>query len=368
MKYDAQLGSFKDQLSALKSVVIALPANLSTDKLAAGLALYLSLKQFGKDIQIVSAGTITVENSNLYGIGKISSTMPQNGGNLIITLENVVAPDGTVPALEKLDWYPEGSNLNLVFHVLSGQKFEPTQVTPKHQGGSLGAVICIGASSLSDLGAIYAANPQAFSGVPAVNIDNSPSNSQFGQVNVVDQQASSLCEIVFSLISSLNLPVDADTASNILAGVYSATRNLTTNVKPDTFITVGQAMQAGGEVSQPQQTTEPQAAPAFSQTPQPPVQQASQTIQGTAPLIDSNNLPQWLNFPSQQPAVRQQPVPPVSQPQPGASVPVISQPQPAQASPEEKPAGEQAYSSNPEMGLPSPDWLTPKIFKGSNLE
>lgn len=384
MKYEVQVAGVRDQLLNAKNVLVALPTNLSVDSLAGGLALYLSLEQAGKKVAIVSDGTITVGNSNLFGIGQITNTLPKSGGNLTITLENVVAADGTVPALEKLDWYPEGSNLNLVFHVLPGQNFQPSQIIPHYQGGSFDLIFVLGAASLADLGTVYSLNHQAFSGVPMVNIDTSLANTQFAPTNLVDAGASSLSEIMYQVMVDLGLNVDADSSTNLLTGIYDVTHNLTQNVKPDTFIVLGQAMQAGGRVPQAPATTQPATVPQPTPTqpvsqpvaaaqpqpaaPQPtvlPQSQAGQTIQGTTPLIDSTNLPQWLNFPasttnspaqptSTQPAQDQFTNPPLVN-----AIPQLS---------EEQPVGEQAVTSSSETDSPSPDWLTPKIFKGSNLE
>ncbi|OGE30922.1 hypothetical protein A2631_04550 [Candidatus Daviesbacteria bacterium RIFCSPHIGHO2_01_FULL_44_29] len=370
MRYSSLLTELKNKLPSTKNILVVLPLEATVDELAAGLALYLSLEQSGKETAIVTENIIKVSHTTLFGVGQISSTLPQvSGGNLTISLENVVASDGTVPALEKLDWYPEGTNLNLVFHVLPGQTFQPARITPKYQGGAFDMIFVVGASSLNELGTLYVNNQQSFSNVMVVNIDNSVVNTQFGQVNVVDPNVASVSEIVFQLLPDLGFPVDADIASNVLAGLYMATNNMTTNMKPDTFIVVGQAMQAGGRmpgVNQPQAavTAVPEAAVTQNvpvSTPTPP----AQTINNTTPLIDSNNLPQWLNFAQPQSSAQVAPSQPSPVTEQFTTPPVVnSNPIPT---PEEMPIGEAASSPSSETDNPAPDWLTPKIFK-SNLE
>src|SRR5258708_23720155 len=46
--------------------------------------------------------------------------------------------------------------------------------------------------------------------------------------------------------------LDQDVASNIVAGIYDATSNLTQNVKANTFSVLGAALQAGGKLPQAQ--------------------------------------------------------------------------------------------------------------------
>lgn len=321
-KYDALLTNLKSQLAGVSNVLIVLPSQINVDKLAGGLALMLSLEQTGKQVSLVSEGTVLVAHSNLYGIGKVKNALPQlAGGNFTLTLEGVVAPDGTVPSLEKLDWFPEGANLNLVFHVLPGQKFEPIKIVPKVQSSNANLIFVIGASTLNELGNIYLSNQQVFSQAQIVNLDNSTTNTNFAQTNVVDPAASSVSEIVAQVMYGLGLFTDADIASNILMGIYSATSNLTVNSSADTFMTVGQAMQSGGKI---------------------PATQVAPT--------EAN-----LNFAK---AIMSQPQPqPTPAPENFSFNPSISS-QPTASPVAENPEDNQS---------PAPDWLTPKVYKGTQL-
>ena len=65
LKYDHQLSEVKSRLPAANRILIVLSQNLSTDNLAAGLALYLSLKSAGKKVDIVSTGTPLVSHTGL---------------------------------------------------------------------------------------------------------------------------------------------------------------------------------------------------------------------------------------------------------------------------------------------------------------
>ncbi len=365
-RYDGQLTALKSQLPQINNILVTLPAQISTDKFAAGLTLSLGLEKLGKKVSVVTEATPLVAHSNLYGVGNVKNTLAEagKGGNLTITLGGVVAQDGTVPSLEKLDWFPQGQDLNLVFHVLPGQRFEPSKITPSFEGGKFDLIIVLGATSLNDLGSIYTSNPQTFSETQLINIDNSPINTQFGTVKVVDSSSASISEMVMQIMQDLGLSLDQDTASNILAGIYDATSNLTLNVKPETFMVVSQVMQAGGKV--PVASPQSQPIPGFSQAePQPvPAQPVSQPqpVQPQAPQpqpFDSTQgkpmagtdsfkfiTPTADNFTYAQP---------------------VNNPQDSQAH-EEVPSGEFTSSSSIEAPQqPSPDWLTPKVYKGGSL-
>lgn len=318
MKYDLQLADLKNQLPAAKNILIALPFSSTADKLAAGLALFLTLGAAGKQVNVVCDDNILVGQAHLFGVDHIQKNLPStDGGNLTLTLEGVTANDGTVPALEKLDWYAEGGHLNLVFHVLPGQTFQPARIIPRYQGSGFNMIFVIGATGLNALGNIYLQNQNAFSGGYIVNIDNQTTNAAFGQTNVVDTNVSSVSEIMANLISDLGYSLDTDSASNLLSGIFAATGNLSdTKVTADTYLAVAMCLRAGGK--KPVETT-------VGTGPQSVIAQ-------TKPTYDWNAVSAAIN------------------------------PQSPQPSPEEKPVGEGVVSETVE-----PEWLTPKIFKGSSL-
>lgn len=325
MKYEAQLQALKNLLPQAQNILIALPSEVDIDNLASALALLLSLQQSGKQVAIVSGGVIKVEHAHLFGIGQIKNQLPETrGGNFVITLGGVVAPDGTVPSLQKLDWAPSGveqKDLKLTFYVVPGQKFSPTHITPGYEGGSFNLIFVLGTSNLTLLGDLYNGNREVFSTTPLVNIDQKAGNTNFGTINFVDPEASSLSEIVGQVISIFQLPLDTDIASNLLAGIFAATSNMqSSQVTAEAYEIVAGALKAGGK--------KPGAVP----SPQPSM----------------------MAFAQPQPQVTNYDLDKVFNPQPS---PVSPQPQP---SPEEIPAGEKIMT-------PEDDWLTPKIFKGGSI-
>lgn len=370
-KYDASLGEIKSQLPSVKNILIVLPSHVNSDSLASGLSLYLSLKQAGKEVSVVTEDTVRVSHTQFFAIDKVQNTLPEpSNGNFILSLEGVVTPDGQVPSLEKLDWYPEGANLNLVFHVLHGKEFKPTQVVPRYAQGSdnINLIFVLGAANWEDLGSIYQNHKDTFSQGLVVNIDNNISNSQYGKVNVVDGSAPSLSEITAQIIQSLGLMIDGDIATNLLAGVYEASSNLTSNkVTPETFMVVGGLMQAGGKIPT-LSTPSTNQTPTFNE-PQPPAQTDSGVFNNPQPQFPPLN--QVFGFPVQEEKKPDNSVSTQSTDQNYTLPPVVatsdsSSNSASQSSAEERPMGEYAGSPNPEISNPDPNWLTPKIYKGGS--
>jgi len=63
--------------------------------------------------------------------------------------------------------------------------------------------------------------PDLFSGnYPIINIDHHISNDNFGEINLVEPKLASTTQILFQLYSMLNIKIDKDMATLLLAGLY----------------------------------------------------------------------------------------------------------------------------------------------------
>lgn len=355
MKYDGQLSEVAKFLPSASNILILLPADVEVDGLAAGLSLFLSLEQSSKETAIVTEGVIKVGHTHLFGVGQIRNKLPEvSGGDFILTLGGVATADGKVPAVEKMDYFPQGTDLNLVFRVLPGQTFNPTHITPKVEGGGFNLIFTIGVNSLESLGTLYTNNQKVFSESHIVNIDIKQENSQFGKTNIVDTSTSSLSEIMGQILPGLALPVDQDIATNILAGIFTATSNLQgNNVGADTYEVIAAAMRAGGKKPEINKTSEAASAPALDN----PVNTTGSVTASTTPPAQSIDLNKIFNTDINTGSDNFT-VPPVVNEQ----VDTQNTASADQPSAEEAPMGEGVSNSKPEA-----DWLTPKIYKGSSI-
>lgn len=418
-KFDLQINNIKNRVQNASRVLVVMPAQVNVDKLASGLALYLSLKASGKNVSIVSEAIPMVAHSNLFGIGELKNQLPAGSGNFMVHLDGVADPNATdplkkVPTLEKLDWNTTGSTLNLVFHTVAGQRFEPTKVSSGFENSGFDLVFVIGAASVAEIGNLYIQNKDVFNQTQIVNIDKTQANTNFGGLNLVGTESSTLSQIIAEVLNGAQLPFDKDIATNILSGIYDATNNLIGVVDAETFSAVSKALSAGGTI--PGQVSSIKYQMETSQV-QNPTQQPQVTIEQTPPVSNSalsQNpfLAQFDQATFQVPAVPQiSQVPPQQAIEPNIvlqtpasqesaqssgfdlrqvfQIPPVpnqstedgrritdsggvktnsSQIQQDVSSPEERPVGEYVQSTSVEMdSQPTPDWLVPKIFKGGNL-
>lgn len=217
---------------------IALPSNPSHDAVAAGTALYLGLHKLGKSVSIACSNPVSI---NLTASDKIRNQLATGGDNLVISLPY---SDG---AIDKVDYNVQGDKLNLVITPRPGYpKLDPNQVKYSYTGGALDFVITIDAPTLNSLGSLYSDNEKQFQGRDIINIDRHLTNSFFGTANFVNKTIASVSELALKILQNLQIEIDRDIATNIYAGIASATNNFTSySVNADTFESVATLLRLG---------------------------------------------------------------------------------------------------------------------------
>lgn len=108
-------------------------------------------------------------------------------------------------------------------------------------------VISIGAQDLTACGQIHTDHADFLYRTPIINIDHSPVNEHFGQVNVVDLTATSCAEVCHDLINELYPEMmDAEMATLFLTGMIAKTKSFKTrNVTPKTLNTASILIEKG---------------------------------------------------------------------------------------------------------------------------
>ena len=85
--------------------------------------------------------------------------------------------------------------------------------------------------------------------LPIVNIDHHITNDRFGDVNIVEPDASSSAEIVAEVLKLWRTEMTPDMARSLLAGIYGDTLGLRTpSTTPHTIRTVAELVECGAEL------------------------------------------------------------------------------------------------------------------------
>src|SRR3989344_2306883 len=337
-----QVSQAKNLLENSNNILVVIRINPSIDKIAGALSLYLSLSAAGKQVSLVTPTEMTVQFNQLVGVDKISTSFNATSGkNLIISFPY---QEGSI---EKVSYNIENDTFNLVIEPREGYPaITPEMMQYKYSGGSTDAIMTIGVNKLDDASNLFNANQNLFQEKPLINIDIETSNQNFGKINLIDESASSISELTASLISDMGLSMEPDIATNLLAGLTDKTDNYSSaRVSASTFETAALLLKNGARNKQPR-TKIAQNLPQFPQ--QTPSQKPFTFSKSPRPFV-------------RQP---QSPHPPQSNPQ-QPSQPFLSKgPQTQQ----KQVAGQ--TPSTRESGSPPetpPDWLKPKIYKGSTL-
>lgn len=230
------LSTVKSHLDQANTILVTLPASPSQDVVAAALALYLSLKSYGKSTSVLAGTAPVVRDSRLVGLDKVTSEV--GGKNLVLTIN---APED---AVEKVTSNTEGGHLNLIIiPKAGGPPLTQTDIGFSYTGAAADLIIVVGASTLADIGPLAEQEHELFSQTPLINLSNK--TGTFGAVNLTDT-ASSNSELVAAMLEELKLPLDIDIASNLMRGIEAATDDLSSpTMTADTFEALALLYRAG---------------------------------------------------------------------------------------------------------------------------
>src|SRR5260221_1433892 len=169
----------KDLINQHQTVGVLVGPNPSLDIMAAGLGMYLVLKQMGKDASIVSPTDPLVGISSLVGIDKVKKSFSAGGnGDMTVTFPY---KEGEI---EKVSYTLDNGHLNIQVKAgPQGLSFQESDVEFKRAGaGSPSLLFTIGIPDLTLTSSVF--DPST-PNVSIVNIDNNEENQKYGDVPVV---------------------------------------------------------------------------------------------------------------------------------------------------------------------------------------
>lgn len=163
------------------------------DTLGSGCAFYVAMKQMGKNIDIACIDE----------------------------------------ASERFNFLPE---INRIIHEFDFREYD------------LIVVMDAGASYMTNYHTIY---PDIFKGdVPVVNIDHHASNDNFGNCNIVDENAASATMILYNFFEYIGIRITPAMATCLLTGIYNDTGSLMhQNTSLDVFEIAGKLVGFGAKVN-----------------------------------------------------------------------------------------------------------------------
>jgi len=236
----------KQQVSELirqaQKILLVTSREPNSDQLAAVVAMQLVLTKLGKEPHAVITDRLPKSASilNTQGIS----------ANLDGVRDFIVSLDMGHVEVDKLKYTIENGALNITVTPVAGN-FIPEDASFSYGAFQFDLVIALGVTSLDKIDRIHEQNPTMFDGLHLINIDYHRINDGFGSVNLVDQAASSVSEMLISAMESLGQGLmDPDIATALLTGIMSATSNFTAPSTTAKALTVAAQMMSAGAKQQ----------------------------------------------------------------------------------------------------------------------
>ena len=299
--------SFLSLIDSATSILIVLPTKPYFDQVAAGLSLYLSIRD-RKEASIFCPSPMTVGFNRLIGVNKISTELGSK--NLTIRFAGYDATN-----IDKVSYDIDNGEFKLTVVPKTGLTApQKEQVDVSYAGISADLVILVGGANDSHFPILLS---DELSGAKVSHIGTRVLDSK-REVMSFAKPGATTSELVANLIKENGLTIDTDTATDLVMGIEEGSANFSSSeVTPETFETFAYLLRNGG-ARMPKVKLSPMNFPP-----------------GAIPTR-----------PFRAPSV-QQPATPVSQveTQPEASVPETGE-------------------ENPDVNPPS-DWFQPKIYKGA---
>lgn len=227
-------------LRRAKSVLIALPATPSTDAIAAGLGLYLALEKTGTPAKVVSPGfTLPANHSFLPKSAHIAKDVPS-------LRKFIITVDVSKKSIDELSYDVADGKLS-IYLTPKGSMFDAHDVTTGAGAFQYDAIVTLDTANLEALGSLFDTNADFFYQTPVLNIDHSPANELYGQVNMVDLAATSTSELVFEVTQELKDGLlDETIATALLTGIISKTKSFRTSSVTPKSLTIASHLIASG--------------------------------------------------------------------------------------------------------------------------
>lgn len=230
--------SFSSLVDSATSILVLLPTKPYFDQVAAGLSLYLSLKDKDKkEVTIHCPSPMMVDFNRIVGINKITSEIGNK--NLTIKFTGYDANN-----IEKVSYDIEQGEFKLT--VVPKTDFtapERDQLNLSYSGASTDLVILIGGANDSHFPVL---SNEDFVGTKVVHIGTRVLSSN-REVMSFAKSGASASELVANLIKENDFSMDPDIATNLLMGIEEGSSNFTSlEVTPETFETFAYLLRNGG--------------------------------------------------------------------------------------------------------------------------
>ncbi len=212
------------------------------DVVASSLALGRLLQKWNRPYDIIAPQYQLPDNLKfLEGAEKIKN-QTSNLKQIIIALNN---PNIKLKHLEHVE---HDSQLKIKIQP-EGINFSKSDITIAEEAYKHDLIITLNTPDLISLDKFYEENTEFFFNVPIINIDYSPENEHYGHINLVNITSTSVAEIIYDWIESIDPNIlDEQIATHLLTGMIEKTKSFKIpTITPKSLNIASRLMAAGAE-------------------------------------------------------------------------------------------------------------------------
>jgi bifunctional oligoribonuclease and PAP phosphatase NrnA len=196
-------------------------ANVDPDGLSSALACFQMFTAMGKEVTVICPDTKPESLAFLPGFEKLEEEIKENKDFIVtINLEDGVEVD-------KLRYTVEDTKVNIIVVPKKG-RINPKQIQLAEGGYSWDLIVIVDTADLALLGSFYKDHLDLFSETPILNIDHHISNTQHGQIHLIDPTAASATEVLYTWFTQepeMKDRITPDMATLLLTGLITDTRS-----------------------------------------------------------------------------------------------------------------------------------------------
>ncbi len=231
-----------EQISRATQILVTTNEHPSMDAVASTVAIGLVLQKLHKAFDVIVPGW----KPGLYP-DILPTTVEMRGESGAMRAFHLQVDVSKTP-LAELMYDVRGGLLDITLVPKQGA-WKTEDVTFKQGADRYDLVIAMGSPDMVSLGALARDQADFLYRTTIINIDASPTNEYWGQINLVDVNAVATTEVLYHWIHEWNAPlIDAPVATALLAGMIANTKSFrTSNVTPKTLAASSDLVAQGGE-------------------------------------------------------------------------------------------------------------------------
>ena len=196
-------------------------ANVDPDGLSSALACFQMFQSLGKDVTVICPDTPPESLKFLPNYEKLTQQI-QEGKDFVVTINLEAGVE-----VDTLRYTVENQRVNIIVVPKKGA-IRSSQVVLGEGEGKYDLIVAVDTADLHLFGKIYADHVDLFTNTPILNIDHHISNTQYGQLHLIDPTCASATEVLYSWfthIPAFRDKITPDMATLLLTGLITDTRS-----------------------------------------------------------------------------------------------------------------------------------------------